>query len=46
MHDASTSGGVKWPLSLLVKLALVGVIVSAVEAAFPDIKRYLEIRHM
>ena len=33
-------------MSLVIKLVLVGVIVAAVVAAFPDVKRYLEIRHM
>ena len=33
-------------VSLLIKLAVVGVIVAAVAATFPDVKRYLEIRHM
>ena len=32
--------------SLVIKLALVGIIAAAVVAAFPDVKRYLEIRHM
>lgn len=33
-------------MSLVIKLALVGVIVAAVVTAFPDVKRYLEIRQM
>jgi hypothetical protein len=33
-------------MSLLLKLALVGVIVAAVAAAFPDVKRYVDIRRM
>lgn len=33
-------------MSLAIKLVLAGVIAAAVVSAFPDVKRYLEIRHM
>jgi hypothetical protein len=33
-------------MSLVIKLALVGILAAAGVAAFPDVKRYLEIRHM
>jgi hypothetical protein len=33
-------------MSLLIKLALVGIVVAAIATAFPDIKRYVEIRQM
>ena len=33
-------------MSLVIKLVVVGIVAAAVVAAFPDVKRYLEIRHM
>jgi len=33
-------------MSLVIKLAVVGIIAAAVVAAFPDVKRYLELRNM
>ena len=33
-------------MSLVIKPVVVGIIAAAVVAAFPDVKRYLEIRHM
>jgi hypothetical protein len=33
-------------MRLVIKLAVVGIVVAAVVTALPDVKRYLEIRHM
>jgi len=33
-------------MSLVIKMAVVGLIAAAVVSALPDVKRYLEIRHM
>jgi hypothetical protein len=33
-------------MRLVIKLAVVGIVVAAVVTALPDVKRYLDIRHM